>query len=230
MYCIENLETIGKIGKLILLIHSQNTDKIKDWLQTEENADIKRILEFYIENLETYIPKTEDKRQITIPDGLGFGIEIECGGQYSDLLTKCAKPKSPDEGTKKFGEWTTGIDGSGVEFASPVLDNNEKSTTEIYRMCEFLQDIGQSVTEADGGHIHFSASYFEHQDGEPPFEMENAYLNLIEIYSNCEKIFYAISNRPGEAPRTDVVAAEPISRRFLSESIKETGRLSIKNI
>ena len=70
---------------------------------------------------------------------------------------------------EKLNKWTVVNDGSGNEFSSPILSNNNEGVNDIYRTCNFLKANKQKVSRLDGGHIHFDAAFMKDR---------NAYINL----------------------------------------------------
>ncbi len=206
--CIKSNDSLSDIDKVGLLLKINEEELIKKWLEIEQDEKIRRLLEHCLGKDEEYVPKSEIL-EISIPDELNYGIEIECGGQLEQNVRKLMEANNK---YKKQDIWNVKLDRSGVEFSSPILNTSHKSILSIYRTCEFLQDMDLRSNEKDGGHIHFGADYFEHKAGEPYFETENAYYNLIEIFANCEKLFFAISNAQGQIPRKDMEADKPISR------------------
>lgn len=140
---------------------------------------------------------------ISLPDGLTVGIEIECEGlNSSDAYVV----------DKIIPGWKGIRDGSleeGVEVVSPILTNTEGDTKDIYAVCKVLQDIGQETSERCGGHIHIGANYLKSKE---------AFVNLIELWSNNEEIFFILSNKNGEITRESVATfAPPLSKKIKEE-------------
>ena len=110
---------------------------------------------------------------------------------------------------EKLNNWTVVNDGSGNEFSSPILSNNNEGVNDIYRTCNFLKANKQKVSGLDGGHIHFDAAFMKDR---------NAYINLLELYFSTEKLLYIISNEKGTKPREETVLdcgyAKPLSKMF----------------
>lgn len=110
---------------------------------------------------------------------------------------------------EKLNNWTVVNDGSGNEFSSPILSNNNEGVNDIYRTCNFLKANKQKVSRLDGGHIHFDAAFMKDR---------NAYINLLELYFSTEKLLYIISNEKGTKPREETVLdcgyAKPLSKMF----------------
>ena len=52
--------------------------------------------------------------------------------------------------------------------------------------------MNQNTSERCGAHVHIGADYIKSR---------HSFINLVEIYSNCEEILYLISNPKGEIPR-----------------------------
>ena len=150
-----------------------------------------------------------------------FGIEIESIGQLEkEYLEKILR---------KMGDWHCKSDESllnnppyeeEVEIVSPVLYVNGKNPTmEIRNICALLNYFGQYSDESCGGHIHIGGKYLQSVD---------AYKNLLELWSNTEKILYLISNEPGTISRHNIdTYALPISKD-LTYTL-ETGTVNLSN-
>ena len=67
---------------------------------------------------------------------------------------------------EKLNNWTVVNDGSGNEFSSPILSNNNEGVNDIYRTCNFLKANKQKVSGLDGGHIHFDAAFMKDRNAE----------------------------------------------------------------
>lgn len=86
-------------------------------------------------------------------------------------------------------------------------------------VCELLKKCGQIITPNCGGHIHIGADYLKSKE---------SYLNFLEIWGNCEKIIYLMSNEKGQIPRGGIENyATPISPKF-NEAI-ENGTINLEN-
>ncbi len=158
--------------------------------------DIEYAIEFFAnniwqDNIETSL--------IHLPKGMTIGIEIECEGDSSKQILNLEELfkgwEIKEDAT--LGEWDEDEKKSkgGVEVVSPVLQAEDKNETSIYKVCSFLDWAGQSVTEKCGGHIHIGADYLKDI---------NAWKNLVEIWSNTEKMIFLISNDAGNLPRESV--------------------------
>lgn len=130
------------------------------------------------------IPKIKQKYQKAgLPTDMTFGMEIESEGP--------AFKHFYEMGTI-INEWITKREISleeGIEVVSKPLNDNIQNVTEIYTVNKLLKLSGQRVSYNCGGHIHIGADYLK---------SKKAYINLLELYCNCEKIIYLISNAPGD--------------------------------
>ena len=99
----------------------------------------------------------------------------------------------------------------GIEFISPVLRTGENAENEIYQVCALLDSCGEYCDVETGGHIHIGADYLTNI---------NAYKNLIEMWTNSEKILYIISNKEGEVPREVGEYAPPFSKK-MKEAVED---------
>ena len=202
-YDISNLE----LSNLICLI--QDEKFILKWI--EENKDVysfteeefftmllasknESIIQSYIRKKHTSISNME---KITLPSNMSIGIELESEGKNSYVILQMQE---------LFDKWNVKDDISlnkGIEVVSPIIYGNE-STRDIYQVCERLKLAGQVSNKNCGGHIHIGANYLT---------SAQSYRNLIDLWTNTEKIMYLISNCAGELPRNGVnLYASPISK------------------
>ena len=156
----------------------------------------------------------ESKRKIKLPENMTIGIEIESEGPYNYSIVKLSNRL--EKGWKC--KYDLSLDDDGVEIVSPILTgDNEKSSNSIENVCKRLKALGQSTSENCGGHIHFGSEYLTSAE---------SWMNLIEIWGNCEEIFYTISNKEGEIPREGIRQfAQPISGNFETMIERETVQL-----
>lgn len=124
------------------------------------------------------------KRELSIPDEMTFGVEIEVEGINNRIVRKGILPDgwvpTPDPTLRH-----------GVEAVSPILKKGSEEN--ISRVCSILNSLNLEATRNCGGHVHFGSAYFG-QD-------VNSYKNLIEILSCIEGLLYLIANQEGDIPR-----------------------------
>ncbi len=146
---------------------------------------------------------TDSEMKIDLPEGMTIGIEIESEGFIGEFVRG------------NLLGWEAKEDGSidGVEVVSPRLVGSEKDSQQIFQICNILKNIGQKVTQVCGGHIHIGADYLTSNE---------AYLILLELWSNAEKVLYQISNNAGELTRENALDtyAPPISKK-IEEALEE---------
>ena len=127
-----------------------------------------------------------------------IGVEIEAEVQETGLLLVLGDIR----------DWEGKFDGTlgkrGKEYASPIMKDNEKDVSEIYRINEILRRFGMEITKRCGGHVHIGADYITEEEG---------FRELLELWGNAEEVYYLISNDVGELPREKVTEyAPPISK------------------
>lgn len=150
---------------------------------------------------------------IGLPTNMTIGMEIESEGVMSKTIKKLYKILERQDGDKIKG-WETKGDGSlddGVEVVSPILTDNQKDVEDIYMVCEMMQKCGQTVSENCGGHIHIGADYLTSKE---------AYVNLFEIWGNCEEVIYKIANEKGDIPRDGIQEFSPPISSKLNDAIE----------
>ena len=157
-----------------------------------------------------------NKSHIKLLSNMTIGVEIETEGRKKDNSIEIKR-------LLEDTEWRVVRDSSlvnGSEIVSPVLTGNmEKQTDEIKNICAILNGIQQNTSERCGGHIHIGADYLKNKQD---------FVNLIEIWSNAEKVLYTICNKKGEIPREGISEyAEPISKKI--ENAIKAGTINLKN-
>lgn len=162
----------------------------------------------------TFQPEEDTQiAMMDLPEGMTVGIEIESIGElvetdfWYDSILLGWKAKKEVTVTK------------GIELVSPHLAGTRQENKDLYAMCNILTQIGQSVSDECGGHIHIGAKYLT---------SKRSYVNLITLWANAEKILYEISNSPGELPRSGSVGnyAKTISSKIEEAIEKGTINLS----
>lgn len=146
-----------------------------------------------------------------IPSNMTFGIEIETNGIYADKIKKIELNSRV---------WNIDYDDTVQEnvscekcreIVSPVLKlHSKKEIMELKSILNMLNRIGQSVNSSCGGHIHIGFNYIDNAQ---------TLINLIELWSNMEYIFFTITNINGTIPR-GIEYASPISKK-LERAIKK---------
>lgn len=174
-------KTLGLTDKEKTKIISQTKNKelIEKYMQETPNLgdDDRKILELML-NPEALSLERETYKKIELPKGMTIGVEIESEGEYGTRIPKRILK----------GRWRTKSDGSlenGIEIVSTILGGSEQDSREIYQICDFLEEIGQATSERCGAHVHIGTDFLTNKQ---------AYINLLEIFGNCEEIIYAISN------------------------------------
>lgn len=179
-------------------------DSIKD-LPIFKSEEGKIALELYSGESDIFDSNyTLEDIQISLPEDMTIGVEVESTGFYSHLIHRT---KALRGWQAKSDDSITNNDGfkSGVEVISPVLSgNNEETTKSIVAVTKTLKAMGQYTNSSCGGHVHIGADYLK---------SEQAFRNLFELWSNNEKILYIISNKAGELPRDSILKyAAPVSQ------------------
>ena len=167
---------------------------------------LEKIEEF---NKGKFVGNLEQKwKKIGLPNEMTFGIEIETTGKNFFLFTVFQKL------AKRWdikNEASTNEEIKLIEISSPILKDNNSDILEVYKVNEFLNELGAKVYDDCGGHIHIGANYLSTLE---------SYQRLIEIWCNCEKIFCEIANEAGENLRNRAeFFAMPISAMFENKEI-----------
>lgn len=196
--------------KTLLILQVGKKDEIQRYVQ--EHSDLsdkeRRICEIVL-NYDFLEFSRDEYKKIKLPPGMTIGIEIESEGIYSKYIPRGVLnnrwKRTPENSLE-----------DGVEIVSPILTGSDEDSKEIYEICDFLVDIGQTTSERCGGHVHIAADYLTSKE---------AYFNLLEIYGNCEEIIYAISNAANSNLRKGIKEfCKPVSQEW--EKLIESGRLN----
>lgn len=170
---------------------------------------------------EDLLSKNRAYTEIGLDPSMTIGMEIESEGLMSKnlrMLNKILENKDGD----KIKAWETKDDGSlddGVEIVSPILTDKQKDVEDIYMVCEMMHKCGQTVSENCGGHIHIGADYLTSKE---------AYVNLFEIWGNCEEVIYKIANEKGDIPRDGIQEFSPPISSKLNDAI-ENGTINLES-
>ena len=170
---------------------------------------------------EDLLSKNRAYTEIGLDPSMTIGMEIESEGLMSKNLRILNEILERKDGDKIKG-WETKDDGSlddGVEIVSPILTDNQKDVEDIYMVCEMMQKCGQTVSENCGGHIHIGADYITSKE---------AYVNLFEIWGNCEEVIYKIANEKGDIPRDGIQEFSPPISSKLNDAI-ENGTINLES-
>ncbi|MBO5348852.1 MAG: amidoligase family protein [Clostridia bacterium] len=189
-----------------------------------QNLSIKQTVKYGLEPIEAYqmlkdknnikkYPSIKNDMQhhnnilINLPEDMTIGVELESVGKNSTKILRefyILDWNSRPDGSLTEKDPNSIISKYGVEVVSPILrGNNQNRSREILFMTSFLKNSGQYTNETCGGHIHIGADFLTSIE---------SYKNLIEIWTNSEKILYIISNRERELPRNSIFTyAFPIS-------------------
>lgn len=203
---IEALSYLEDLDLKIKAIKTLNDDTKKDYVINKIDKNLNGVYQLIAEFENGNIYSDNKYNSINLPEGMTFGIEIECVGKYREL--------SP----KYIGRWEREQDASigkdGIEIVSPIMHDTKKSISEIYKINEILQRMGLEATERCGGHVHIGADYIKTEEG---------FKQLIELWTNAEEVYFFIANKPGERLR-DYAAkyAIPISKRFEKADLSQT--------
>ena len=166
----------------------QQIDKIKD----ESLVKVIAGSMIYKENVKKYMDIGEGTySKIGLPSNMTIGMEIECEGQNSHIIHDVGVGLVTDTND----DWMVHIDETlkeGVEIVSPILTDNKDDVEDIYLVCNKLKNLGQTVSERCGGHVHIGADYLTSKE---------AYENLYEIWGNAEEIIFKMCNEKGDLPR-----------------------------
>ncbi len=133
-------------------------------------------------------------KEIGLPKDMTFGIEIEAAGEYAFLYTQFPHINKVWDATNESRDmhYPDANLMYIVEASSPILRDQEENVKDIYRICTLLKNGGLEIEENCGGHIHIGADYLTSKE---------SYERLIELWCNCEKIFFEICDEPNSIKR-----------------------------
>ena len=203
---LQRLTNEEKITLVIATLKSneKKLDQMKNIEKDENIAFIGMSLSDREKQKSEFLKNNRKYTKIGLDEKITIGMEIESEGAKSNDILRLKKILE----TKQGIIWESKGDGSledGVEIVSPILSDNKDDVEDIYMICQMLQRCGQGVTENCGGHIHIGSDYLTSKE---------AYVNLFEIWGNCEEIIYKMANEKGQIPREGIQEySTPISSK-----------------
>lgn len=166
------------------------------------NSNYKRAYELALklESDEEIDGKDYKYKKIGLPEDMTVGIEIESEGKLYGVLPNHIAEWKTDENEDSFYEQ------GGIEYVSPIMYDTKQDVVRIYMVNEILENLGMGITKDCGGHVHIGADYIETEEG---------FKELVELWGNAEEVYFLISNKPGELPRSSIKEyAMPVSKTY----------------
>ena len=213
------IDTIEEEDNKLSIIVSLNEDKDKlDMMKKLSFPIAKNIVMASLKDREKvkerFLKKDRKYKSLGLKKDTTAGMEIESWGATDFYFLKIAEfmagnEETDDSNKKSFNKWSSKIESSvgGMEVVSPILTDNEKQVEEIYMMCEMLKEGNQKADQNCGGHVHIGFSALKNNIYAVDF--------LEEMYANCEKVLYIISNEKGDVPHLRILNfATPMGPRF----------------
>ena len=125
--------------------------------------------------------KMEYRDNLSLPDNVTFGIEIETVGMRSKKLSQMLQTKR---------KWKVTHDKSikidGAEVISPILLDRPAYWKEIFAVCNDLKDLNLMINYQTAGHIHIGADGIINND---PEKLKR----ILKAWSAYENIIYRFS-------------------------------------
>lgn len=156
---------------------------------------------------------------LNIPNNLKFGVELEYYGVSFEIIQKLFKigimeyifdsisvpKKTTDNMIKKidfekenqFDKWVFSKECDRdymPEASSPIMTNTLNDLNQIKAILMLFEILGAKNNDATGLHINIGADYF--------LQNENAIKKLLIIWSECEELFYKITNEENKEIRS----------------------------
>lgn len=209
---------------------------------------IKKLFEFADKNKVLYeLFKDEEKfslwkEKLDIPETLKFGLELEVAQvQYEeiksliesnlafDIMTILGVPKDISEKItensdfKKKNEshkWIFSEEPSNISEAStPIMQNNLEDLNQVIAICTLYKALGGNSNNATGLHINIGADYFECN--------QKALDNFLEIWGECEELFFKVANPDGESIRYDAFGMAFPVKENIQKFFEKDGSVSL---
>lgn len=221
----------------------------KDTSDDLMDKTIKQVLE--CKDKELFIPIQE---LLDFSMLLKFGLEIETAGISTGKMKMLFDTKIvdsimralevPDELAEKIlnnldfsqknenNKWTFSGEGlivkdgyTQTEVSTPIMTNNLEDLNQIKAICLLFKAIGaKTPVEELGLHINIGVDFLECN--------ENALLNILNLWGECEELFFMISNQKNEETRNFAeLTAMPVKENiqsFIKKISESDGSLSIK--
>lgn len=204
----DRIEVILSLSKNTLLQSFSSNDTLR-----QKYSDIlqKCKLIYQICDKSDSITEEDEKKYETfdLPKNMKIGAEIEA--EAEEELSKILKLHIKQIDNWSFKEEET-IE-NGIEATSNIMYDTSEDINGIYKTTKILKELGFSISPRCGGHVHIGADYLQTAE---------EYKELLEIWGNAEKIFYYISNPPGELPREGASKfAPPISIKLQGSNLEK---------
>ena len=187
-------------------------------LDEQDIALLKICYEIGIEEYDDKIKEVATK--LKTPQGSTKGMELESSGNiryYGGYKKNIDYELMRAENERR---WGCSRDGSGIEFTSYVMEDDEQATKSIYYICDELKKQRHGVTDIDGGHVHVGSDMLTNVQ---------SYKNLLEIWYSMERAMFLVSNQEFELPRLSAVYdeyyAEPKSKKL--NNLLQTGNVKM---
>ncbi len=213
---IKILSSLKDTNKIINYINNRkNIPEVDNTIKKHRNLIVLSVLnnkedlsKEQIEKINKMMNIKQTKETPKLKEGMKVGIEIEAIGKNrngaitADLLKKIRRltggfMAKRDASLKGYNN------SEGVEVVSPVMQQGDLEKIPI--ITELMERGGLASNNTCGGHIHVGADYLDSVE---------AWKNFFEIYNNCEKVFYKMSNPVGEEFRTGLdTYAKPFSNK-----------------
>lgn len=186
---------------ITVLINSSDEDRKKVFINMFKNIKFQEIT-----------------RILNIPRNLKFGIEIEVteisfenikrlfeNNMIYQIMEALGIPEelanrvitnTDFEKENQFDKWIfskEGADDYDPEASSPIMKNTLEDINQIGVICTLFRVLGAKIHGGTGLHINIGEDYLEHR--------EDAIKNLLIIWSECEELFFKISNEENDEIR-----------------------------
>lgn len=187
----------------------------------------------------------ENLQTLNIPTNLKFGIELEyCKVSFTEIqkifetktLTTIMKSlsipiyliskitnNSDFEKENEFSKWifSKETDDDLPEASSPIMTNTLDNLNQIKAICMIFKVLGAQIHGGTGLHINIGVDYFNGNI--------DALKYLLIIWSECEELFFKISNKENDEIRVCANTMSNPIKANIQKTFEENNRIVLNN-
>lgn len=169
------------------------------YINPDQNTRLSELSEKELKHLLSLLKhyQLELRPQLSLPQEVTFGVEIEFGCLYQEDPTIYEKIKKELEQCDKKWELKEEVTNYGLEITSNILTDKKRTWKKLKQVCEMISQYG-GETALSGGHVHVGSHLFQQYDQCFDFvKLLTAYENILyrfgygEYYGAKTRLWYA---------------------------------------
>lgn len=173
------------------------------YINPEQNTRLSELSDKDLKHLLSLLKhyQLELRPQLSLPQEVTFGVEIEFGCPYQEDPTIYRKVKEELEKCSKQWELKEEVTNFGLEINSDILTDQKNTWKLLQQVCEMTSQYGKE-TSLSGGHVHVGAHLLQNDQQCLDFvKLLTAYENMLyrfgygEYYGAKNRLYYACPMR-----------------------------------